>query len=220
MKSTSSFLSPMQTDATLLDVTCCVRLHKLLDVVACCCAKFETSQTFHPTTPSQCWIRCHALITHGLQRLMGCILPTMHCRSQHCWELLHPFANTHATTLHIVGATMLGAVASRLHAALVSKLKDESLLPNLIDVAVLLKNKNGWHCLRFMSAFNVYNDVSRRTGFKFFFPLGNLSLCDRKHESDQNPERPQPMLFPREDPWGRGLVWPLLMTVYNGTWMF
>ena len=189
MKSTSSFLSPMQTDATLLDVTCCVLLHKLLDVVACCCAKSETSQTFHPTTLSQCWIRCHALITHGLQRLMGCILPTMHCRSQHCWELLHPFANTHATTLNIVGATMLGAVASRLHAALVSKLKDESLLPNLIDVA-----------------FNVYNDVSRQTGFKFFFPLGNLSLCDRKHESDQNPERPQPMLFPRGEPWGRGLV--------------
>ena len=33
------------------------------------------------------------LITHGLQRLMGCILPTMHCRSQHCWELFHPFAD-------------------------------------------------------------------------------------------------------------------------------
>ena len=26
----------MQTDATLLDVTCCVRLHTLLHVVACC----------------------------------------------------------------------------------------------------------------------------------------------------------------------------------------
>ena len=34
------------------------------------------------------------LITHGLQRLMGCILPTMHCRSEHCWELLHPFARS------------------------------------------------------------------------------------------------------------------------------
>ena len=32
-------------------------------------------------------------ITHGLQRLRGCILSTMHCRSQHCWELLHPFAH-------------------------------------------------------------------------------------------------------------------------------
>ena len=32
-------------------------------------------------------------ITHGLQRLMGCILPTMQCRSQHFWELLHPFAH-------------------------------------------------------------------------------------------------------------------------------
>ena len=42
----------------------------------------------------QCWIRLEPrkLITHVLQRLMGCILPTMHCRSQSCWELLHPFS--------------------------------------------------------------------------------------------------------------------------------
>ena len=32
-------------------------------------------------------------ITHGLHRLMGCILPTMHCGSQHCWELLHLFVH-------------------------------------------------------------------------------------------------------------------------------
>ena len=31
-----------------LDVTCCVRLHTLLHVVVCCCAKFETAQTFSP----------------------------------------------------------------------------------------------------------------------------------------------------------------------------
>ena len=34
---------------TLLDVTCCVRLHTLLHILACCgssCAKFETDQTF------------------------------------------------------------------------------------------------------------------------------------------------------------------------------
>ena len=55
---------------TLLDVTCCVHLHTLLHVVVCCCAKFETGQTFQPTTPNtsfllrdrrsvaqQCWIR-------------------------------------------------------------------------------------------------------------------------------------------------------------------
>ena len=29
---------------------------------------------------------------HGLQSLMGCILPLMHFRSQHCWELLYLFA--------------------------------------------------------------------------------------------------------------------------------
>ena len=37
---------------TLLDVTCCVRLYTLLHVVGCCCAKFETGQTFQPTTPN------------------------------------------------------------------------------------------------------------------------------------------------------------------------
>ena len=28
-----------------------------------------------------------------------------------------------------------------------------------------------------------------KQGSSFFFPLGNLSLCDRKRESDQSPER-------------------------------
>ena len=54
---------------TLLDVTCCVRLHTLLHVVGCCCAKFETGETFHPTyflfrdrrsVAQQCWIRFHS----------------------------------------------------------------------------------------------------------------------------------------------------------------
>ena len=36
--------------ATLLHVTCCVRLHILLHVVGCCCTKFEIGQTFEPTT--------------------------------------------------------------------------------------------------------------------------------------------------------------------------
>ena len=55
-------LSPVQTDATLLanNSKHCWMLHvasvctpccMLLDVVACCCAKFETGQTFQPTTP-------------------------------------------------------------------------------------------------------------------------------------------------------------------------
>ena len=34
------------SSTTLLDVTCCVSLHTLLHVVACCCTKFETGQTF------------------------------------------------------------------------------------------------------------------------------------------------------------------------------
>ena len=33
-----------------------------------------------------------ACTLHGLQSLMSCILPLMHFRSQHCWELLYLFA--------------------------------------------------------------------------------------------------------------------------------
>ena len=109
---------------------CCV----LLDVVACCCGKFETGQTFQPTrlptfllfrdrrsVAQQCWIRLHSssnifgattLINHGLRRLMGCTLPTMRCRSQTCWELLHPFAH------HCQYArNNVGSCCARLHAA-------------------------------------------------------------------------------------------------------
>ena len=42
---------------TLLDITCCVRLHTLLHVVGCCCAKFETGQTFQATTPNISFVR-------------------------------------------------------------------------------------------------------------------------------------------------------------------
>ena len=45
-------LKPVQKDATLLDVTCCVRLHTLLHVGGSRCAKFETSQTLAPATPN------------------------------------------------------------------------------------------------------------------------------------------------------------------------
>ena len=39
-------LSPVLTDATLFDTTCCVVLHTLLLVVGSCCVKVESSQTF------------------------------------------------------------------------------------------------------------------------------------------------------------------------------
>ena len=53
---------------------------------------------------------------------------------------------------------------------------------------------------------NVNKDVSRETGFKFFFPLVNLSLGNRNHDSDQNPERTQPKQLPQWEFWGKGLV--------------
>ena len=61
------------------------------------------------------------LITHALQRLMGCMLPTMHCRFQHCWELLHPFAHhcQHArNNSQHCWRNNVGSCCVRLHAAL------------------------------------------------------------------------------------------------------
>ena len=66
----------MQTDATLLNVTCCVRLHTLLLVVGCCCVSLAQSlkpvRLFSQQLPTfllfrerrsvvqQCWIRLHS----------------------------------------------------------------------------------------------------------------------------------------------------------------
>ena len=66
----------MRTDATLLDVTCCVRLHTLLHVVGCYCVLFAQSlkpvKLFSQQLPTnllfrdrrsvapQCWIRLHS----------------------------------------------------------------------------------------------------------------------------------------------------------------
>ena len=65
------------------------------------------------------------LIMHGLQRLIGCILPTMHCMSQHCWELLHPFAHhcqhAHNNSQHC-WCNNVGSCCIRLHAALDTEL--------------------------------------------------------------------------------------------------
>ena len=94
--------------STLLDVTCCVRLHTLLHVVAQSLKPVKLLSQQLPTflcsviaEAQQCWIPVHSSsnIAHytwsiwSLQGLMGCILPTMHCRSQHCWELSHHFAH-------------------------------------------------------------------------------------------------------------------------------
>ena len=112
---------------------CCM----LLDVVAWCCTKFETGQTFQPTTLNISFVpwslKCSATMLDSFAQLF-----------QHCWGharslrmvykdlwvvsfprctaspnivrfcciCLHTTANTHATTPDIVGATMLGVVGS------------------------------------------------------------------------------------------------------------
>ena len=120
---------------TLLDVTCCVRLHTLLHVVGCCCTKFETRQTFQPpTTPNISFVPWSP--KHSATMLDPFVQLFQHCWGhagslckvyKDLWVVssppctvgpnivgsssirLHTTANTHATTPNLVGATMLGA---------------------------------------------------------------------------------------------------------------
>ena len=113
-------------------VACC-------DVVACCCAKFETGETFQPTTPISFapWSPKHSatmldpfaqLVQHcwGQARLLRMVYKDLWVVfyprrtagpniAGSCWIRLHTTANTHATHAthpNIVGVTMLGVVAS------------------------------------------------------------------------------------------------------------
>ena len=76
---------------------CCM----LLNVVACCCAKFETGQTFNLVQTDA------TLLTYNLQ---------------HCWELLRPFARSqpsifqlHWKPLHLVIYSSFLALTSYSH---------------------------------------------------------------------------------------------------------
>ena len=116
---------------------CC---YMLLYYVGSCCAKFETGQTLNwskqlllPTfhlfrdhrsvaqhngsicTARQTLLGPRTRIQYGLQSIMGCILPTMHCTGKivgSCCIRLHNTANKGAITVKIVGPTMSGVVAS------------------------------------------------------------------------------------------------------------
>ena len=105
-------------------------LHSFAHPVACCwmllCVVAQSLKPVNffsqqlPTTVLPTLLRPRTLITHGLQRLMGCILSTMHCRSQHCWELLHPLADhcQHArNNSQHCWRNNVGSCGIRLHAA-------------------------------------------------------------------------------------------------------
>ena len=128
-------------------VSVCTSWCMLLDIVVCCCAKLETGQTFQPTdsqhffflfrdrrsVAQQSWISCWIRL-HSSSNINGArhahyawftktyeLYPTQtHCRSQHCWELLHPFADNcqHAgNNSQYCWRNDVGSCCVRLHAA-------------------------------------------------------------------------------------------------------
>ena len=102
---------------TLLDVTVayvCTPCWMLLRVVGSCFTEFEFGQTFKPSTPDitfvpwspkrsatmldpfaklfqHCWRYARASCIAS--KVLWAMILTMHCRSQHFWDLLRPFAD-------------------------------------------------------------------------------------------------------------------------------
>ena len=119
----------------LLNVTCCVRLHTLLHVIAQSLKPVKLFSQQLPTfllfcdrrsVAQQCWIRLHVqLFKHcwGHARSLSMVYKDLwvvsfpRCTAGpnivgSCCIRLHTTANTHATTPNIVSAPMLGVVAS------------------------------------------------------------------------------------------------------------
>ena len=132
---------------TLLDVTCCVCLHTLLHVVGCCCAKFETGQTFQPTTPNISFVpwspkRSTTMLDPFAQLFQRCwdrarslrmvykdlwVVSFPRCTAgpnivESCCICLHTTANMHATTPNIVASYCV-----RLHTALGVKIDSSDI---------------------------------------------------------------------------------------------
>ena len=103
--------------------------------VACCCAKFETGQTFHPTTPNISFVlwspkRSATMLDPFVQLFQHCCGHARSLRMVYkdlwvvsfprctagpnivgsCCISLHNTANTDATTANIVDPTILGVV--------------------------------------------------------------------------------------------------------------
>ena len=119
---------------TLLDVTCCVRLYALLDVVAQSLkpVKLFSQQLLifllfpdRRSVAQQCWICLHSSsnIAGATRAHYAWFTKTYELYPPHdalqvptllgvFWSVCKTTANTHATTPNIVGAAMLGVVAS------------------------------------------------------------------------------------------------------------
>ena len=101
----------------------CTPYCMLVDVVACCCAKFETGKTFQPRTPN---ISFAQLFEHcwGHARSLRMVYKNL-------WVLSFPRCTAGP---HIVGATMLGVVASVCTQPKAKLTRRASALQNLIDM--------------------------------------------------------------------------------------
>ena len=117
--------NPVQTDATLLNVKCCVRLHNLLHVVAQSLIPVNLLRQQPPTFLLVCDRRSvaqlfhhrwgHVRTSHVVSKVLKAVF-FLRCTADpnidgSCCIRLHTTANTNRTTPAIVGPTIMGVVA-------------------------------------------------------------------------------------------------------------
>ena len=103
---------------TTPNIVGCYTLHPFVHPVACCCAKFETDQTFTLTTPNISFVL--STPRRGATMLEPFAQLFQHCKgharallmvSKILWVVTFPQCSEGTSTSNIVGQTMLGVVA-------------------------------------------------------------------------------------------------------------
>ena len=121
---------------------------------------------------------------------MGCIIPTMHCRSQHRWKLLHPLAHhcQHArNNSQHCWRNNVGSCCARLHAALFSlvcqyfRLLSESLATASIFTAANLLSAKFLNKISYRPSLtegNFRENLKPKLSFDFLLSSQRVSFCN------------------------------------------
>ena len=101
---------------TTPNIVGCYMLRQFAHPVVCCCTKFETGQTFQPTTPNISFVQ-------WLPKRTATMLDSFAQLFQHCWSHAHSLCMVYKDLWVVsfpwctVGPNNVGSCCVRLHAA-------------------------------------------------------------------------------------------------------